>query len=268
MLISISQCLWLPGNVSDFSGKTRFTSLWLSGLAWWLHHRFLLGFSDGYSSLVYSVGSSSFLCGRFSSEGIRFRNSFSSYLPVYQTSSGPRLPYFLEKVADTSFPRLPVFGGTLQDRFRSDVSTRGTISVTLTENSYFQQQSFIHGSTILSTTELSECPSRCGSSRSPSHSNSPHFFLQEHWDSASEVVPILPVLLPHLDWWTRKENVLTGVALLHSVPSLPLYSDSSLQGWGAFLEGKSVSGMWSLVQQQEHINLLEMRAVILALQHF
>jgi ribonuclease HI len=33
-------------------------------------------------------------------------------------------------------------------------------------------------------------------------------------------------------------------------------------------EGKSVSGVWSLVQQQEHINLLEMRAVILALQHF
>jgi hypothetical protein len=64
------------------------------------------------------------------------------------------------------------------------------------------------------------------------------------------------------------ENVLTGVALLHSVPSLTLYTDSSLQGWGAFLEGKSVSGVWSLVQQQEQINLLEMTAVLLALQHF
>jgi hypothetical protein len=98
------------------------------------------------------------------------------------------------------------------------------------------------------------------------------FFLQEHWVSASQVwealVPILPVLLPHLDWWTRRGNVLTGVALLHPVPSLTLYTDSSLQGWGAFLEGKSVSGVWSLVQQQEHINLLEMRAVLLALQHF
>lgn len=98
------------------------------------------------------------------------------------------------------------------------------------------------------------------------------FFLQEHWDSASQVwealVPILPVVLPHLEWWTRRENVLTGVALLHPVPSLTLYTDSSLQGWGAFLEGKSASGVWSLVQQQEHINLLEMRAVLLALQHF
>jgi hypothetical protein len=41
----------------------------------------------------------------------------------------------------TSFPRFPVFGGTLQDRFRSDFSPRGKISVTLSENSYFQQQS-------------------------------------------------------------------------------------------------------------------------------
>jgi hypothetical protein len=51
----------------------------------------------------------------------------------------------LEKVSDTSFPRLPVFGGTLQDRFRSDFSPRGKFSVTLPENSYFQQQSFSHG---------------------------------------------------------------------------------------------------------------------------
>ena len=64
------------------------------------------------------------------------------------------------------------------------------------------------------------------------------FFLQEHWDSASQdweaLVPILPVLLPHLDWWTRRENVLKGVALLHPVASLTLYTDSSLQGWEAF----------------------------------
>jgi hypothetical protein len=52
----------------------------------------------------------------------------------------------------------------LQDRFRSDFSPRGKISVTLPENSYFQQQSFSHGSTILSTTGLSEFSSRCGSS--------------------------------------------------------------------------------------------------------
>jgi hypothetical protein len=45
MLISISQFLWLPGNISDLSGTTRLISFWLSRLAWRLHHRFLLGFS-------------------------------------------------------------------------------------------------------------------------------------------------------------------------------------------------------------------------------
>jgi hypothetical protein len=173
MLISISQFLCLLGDFSDLSGTTRFTNFWRSRLAWRCTTGFYSGFSDGYSSPAYSVDSSSFLSGRFSSEGIRFRNSFSSYVPVYQTSSGPRLPYFLGKVSDTSFPRFPVFGGTLQDRFRSDFSPRGKISVTLPENSYFQQQSFSHGSTILSTTGLSEFSSRCGSSRSPSHSTSP-----------------------------------------------------------------------------------------------
>jgi hypothetical protein len=60
-------------------------------------------------------------------------------------------------------------------------------------------------------------------------------YASQVWEA---LVSILPVLLPHLDWWTHRENVLTGVALLHTVPSLTLYTDSSLQGWGAFLEGK------------------------------
>jgi hypothetical protein len=49
----------------------------------------------------------------------------------------------------------------------------GWFSVTLPENSYFQQQSFSHGSTILPTSGFSEFSSRCGSSRLPSHSTSP-----------------------------------------------------------------------------------------------
>ena len=220
---------------------------------------------------AYSVDSSSFLSGRFSSEGIRFRNSCSSYLPVYQTSSGPRLPYFLEKVSDTSFPRLPVFGGTLQtdlglifppeEKFQS-LCQKILIfsnSSSVTARQFSQLLGFLNS--LADVVPLGRL-----------HIRPLQFFLQEHWNSASQVwealVPILPVLLPHLDWWTCRKNVLTGVALLHPVPSLTLYTDSSLQGWEAFLEGKSVSGVWSLVQQQEHINLLEMRAVLLALQHF
>jgi hypothetical protein len=175
----------------------------------------------------------------------------------------------LEKVSDTSFPRLPVFGGTLQDSFRSDFPPEEKFqslcqkifsnSPSVTARQFSQLLGFLNS--LADVVPLGRL-----------HIRPLQFFLREHWDSASQVwealVPILPVLLPHLDWWTRRENVLTGVALLHSVPSLTLYTDSSLQGWGAFLEGKSVSGVWSLVQQQEQINLLEMTAVLLALQHF
>lgn len=98
------------------------------------------------------------------------------------------------------------------------------------------------------------------------------FYLQEHWEPASldweAIVPILPALHPHLVWWMHRDNVMIGVPLSQPVPTQTLYTDASLLGWGAYLEGKSVSGVWSLAQQQEHINILEMRAVLLALQFF
>jgi ribonuclease HI len=65
-----------------------------------------------------------------------------------------------------------------------------------------------------------------------------------------------------------KENVMTGCSLDPPAPSLTLFTDASLTGWGATLEGREVSGLWSGLQLAEHINLLEMRAVLLALKHF
>jgi hypothetical protein len=61
---------------------------------------------------------------------------------------------------------------------------------------------------------------------------------------------------------------MTGFPLASPVPSPTLFTDASLLGWGAFLEGQTVSGMWSSTLQKDHINLLEMRAVLLALSHF
>ena len=61
---------------------------------------------------------------------------------------------------------------------------------------------------------------------------------------------------------------MTGFHLASPVPSLTLFTDAFLLGWGAYLEGQTVSGMWSSTLQKDHINLLEMRAVLLALSHF
>jgi hypothetical protein len=98
------------------------------------------------------------------------------------------------------------------------------------------------------------------------------FYLLEHWTPSSQdweaSIPILEVLSPHLSWWLQRENVMTEFPLASPVPSLTLFTDVSLLGWGAYLEGQTVSGMWSSTLQKDHINLLEMRAVLLVLSHF
>lgn len=98
------------------------------------------------------------------------------------------------------------------------------------------------------------------------------FYLLERWTPASQdweaLIPIEESLFPHLLWWTKRDNVLLGSSLSLPVPSLTLYSDASLLGWGAYLDGQTVSGMWSSQVREEHINLLEMRAALLAISHF
>ncbi|XP_060077873.1 uncharacterized protein LOC132557392 [Ylistrum balloti] len=67
-------------------------------------------------------------------------------------------------------------------------------------------------------------------------------------------------------WWALESNVLRGVSLRRSPPTATLYTDASMMGWGAYLDGHCRSGVWQGDQLQEHINVLEMRAVLLAIQ--
>ncbi|CAG2229494.1 unnamed protein product [Mytilus edulis] len=99
------------------------------------------------------------------------------------------------------------------------------------------------------------------------------FYLHQHWLPATQdwefPVPIIhQELFPHLVWWTSQANVLRGQLLSSPVPNQTLFTDASNLGWGAYLEGLSVSGVWTLDLLKEHINILEMKAVLLALSHF
>ena len=47
-----------------------------------------------------------------------------------------------------------------------------------------------------------------------------------------------------------------------------LFTNASLVGWGAHLGDLSVSGQWSVQWSKEHINVLELQAVWLALKSF
>ena len=96
--------------------------------------------------------------------------------------------------------------------------------------------------------------------------------LRDHWspetDLPSQPVPWNREVKEDLDWWLKEEHLLVGVPLGSTPPELLLYSDASRMGWGAHLLGHRVSGLWTELEEQDHINLLELRAVYLALQAF
>ena len=47
-----------------------------------------------------------------------------------------------------------------------------------------------------------------------------------------------------------------------------IFTDASNQGWGAHLENMTVSGSWTDQEKLLHINVLELKAVFLALKSF
>ena len=69
--------------------------------------------------------------------------------------------------------------------------------------------------------------------------------------------------------WKNREFLLRGVSL----GGLPhrrqvISTDASLTGWGAVWEGRSARGIWQPPWTSEHINVLELKAIHLALQRF
>lgn len=69
--------------------------------------------------------------------------------------------------------------------------------------------------------------------------------------------------------WRRRSHLVKGVPL-GMIPSRRevVVTDSSLGGWGAVWQNRAVRGLWGAQQRLEHINVLELRAVYLALRHF
>ena len=70
-----------------------------------------------------------------------------------------------------------------------------------------------------------------------------------------------------LEWWvdnvTESYNVLT-----RDSPSYTLTTDASNDGWGAVFGTRSTGGLWAAHEAKNHINYLELLAVVLGLQVF
>ena len=88
-----------------------------------------------------------------------------------------------------------------------------------------------------------------------------------HLNSLDQKIQISPEIRHHLSWWSNEHRLLQGVPLKVSAPKHHLFCDAINLGWGAHLEpeGLLFHGVWTPDQSHLHINLLEMKAITLAL---
>ena len=97
------------------------------------------------------------------------------------------------------------------------------------------------------------------------------FHLKEHWrypQSLDSLLPYTEAIAAHLDWWQNPLNMMKGAGLHPKDHSIQLFTDASNEGWGAHLDHNSIKGLWSDREKRLHINVLELKAVSLALLNF
>lgn len=104
------------------------------------------------------------------------------------------------------------------------------------------------------------------------HLRETQFDLRSQWSQLVDPEDT-PILLSHrakedLRWWLNPANMLPGAPMRPSPPSHHVFTDASMEGWGAHLNFMEVKGLWLPPFQSWHINNLELRAVLLALQHW
>ena len=77
-----------------------------------------------------------------------------------------------------------------------------------------------------------------------------------------------PSVKVHLRWWLLRNNVMAQAPLHPPKYVTSIYTDASAQGWGAHCAHMIAQGYWSTQQSKLHINVLELKAVLLALKTF
>ena len=97
------------------------------------------------------------------------------------------------------------------------------------------------------------------------------WYLRSHWkfpQSLDKRIPITGNFLNHLKCWEDLQNLMAGAPIHPHVHNTLVFTDASQKGWGAHLNEIVLSGLWSNKEAQLHINVLELKAVLLALKGF
>ena len=93
--------------------------------------------------------------------------------------------------------------------------------------------------------------------------------LRIHCGNFDSFMNIPQHIFPTINWWIL--NISSSYKeISHGPPELVLYSDSSSKAWGAFDKTNNIrtGGEWSASEQEQHINILELKACLLTLQSF
>ena len=77
-----------------------------------------------------------------------------------------------------------------------------------------------------------------------------------------------PSVKVHLRWCLLRSNVMAKAALHPPKYVTSIYMDASVRGWGAHCAHMITQGLWSTQQSKLHVNVLELKAVLLALKTF
>ena len=83
--------------------------------------------------------------------------------------------------------------------------------------------------------------------------------LKRNWkipESLEKRILLPRSLHPHLQWWLKEDNVLTGQPLHPIQHALQIFTDASKEGWGTHLNEFIARGTWSLPESKLHINYL------------
>ena len=108
--------------------------------------------------------------------------------------------------------------------------------------------------------------------RGRTHMQLLQWHLKDSWspvtDGPATAVPQSQTCVEAVRWWPQEERWTSGVPLQVPPSSLSLHTDAPLVGWGAHLLYLTASGAWLEEESQEHISVLHMRVVELALAVF
>ena len=95
--------------------------------------------------------------------------------------------------------------------------------------------------------------------------------LNSNWSQDQPLhsrIPVSRQVKGHLDWWRDRQNLMAGSPLHPLQHEVEIFTDASHEGWGAHCGQSLTRGSWPPSHEGWHINILEMKAVLLALQKF